>query len=135
MMDTKDTFNKAEKQVMRYSQVMSRLNNIAKQSGGDEAYFSSNLISPENKKVAGFKFSSIQQRASLCELLELLGMRFYTHYKNLNSEVGELHIAPEHTEMAKKLFDNWCSWVIIEPKITGNKELDSQWSEIVGHSR
>lgn len=134
-MNKKETFNRATKQVITYGQVMSHLNNIAKQSGGDEAYFSSDLISPENKKVAGFKFSSVQQRASLCELLELLGMRFYTHYKNLNSEVGELHIAPEHTATAKKLFDNWCSWVIIEPKITGNNELDSQWSEIVGHSR
>ncbi len=134
-MGTKDTFNKAEKQVITYGQVISRLNNIAKQSGGDEAYFSSDLISPENKKVAGFKFSSVQQRAALCALLESLGIGFYTHYKNLDPQVGELHIAPEHTEMAKKLFDNWCSWVIIEPKITGNKELDSQWSEIVGHSR
>ncbi|MBQ7056119.1 MAG: hypothetical protein IJN91_04280 [Alphaproteobacteria bacterium] len=134
-MNKKETFNRGTKQVITYGQVISQLNNIAKQSGNDDAYFSSNLISPENKKVAGFKFSSIQQRASLCELLELLGMRFYTHYKNLDPHVGELHIAPEHTEMAKKLFDNWCSWVIIEPKITGNKELDSQWFEIVGHSR
>ena len=134
-MNEKETFNRAAKQVVTYGQVMSHLNNIAKQSGGDEAYFSSDLTSPENKKVAGFKFSSVQQHASLCALLELLGMRFYTYYKNLNSQVGELHIAPEHTATAKKLFDNWCSWIIIEQRITGNKELDSKWSEIVKHSR
>lgn len=133
-MNKKETFNRATKQVMTYGQVISRLNNIAKRSGDAEAYFSSNLIGTEKEKVAGFKYSSVQQWNDLSALMESLGIRFYTLF-TLDPQVGELHIAPEHTEMAKKLFDNWCSWVIIEPTITGNKELDSQWSEIVGHSR
>ena len=133
-MGTKDTFNKAEKQVMTYGQVISRLNDIAKRSGGAEAYFSLNLIDVENKKVAGFKYSSVQQGNDLRALMESLGIRFYTLF-TLDPQVGELHIAPEHTEMAKKLFNNWGSWVTIERKITGNKELDSRWSEIVGYSR
>ena len=134
-MDKKEALNKAATKVITYGQVISRLNSIAKQSGNAEAYFSSDLISPIHGKTVGFKFASAQQGAELGTLLESLGMRFVRHHATLNEQVGELHIAPEHAANAKKLFDNWCSWVTIEPRITGNKELDSKRSEIVGHTR
>lgn len=134
-MTKKDALNKAQDKVVTYGQVMSCLNNIAKNSGNSEAYFSTDLISPEKKKVTGFKFSSAQQEADLSNLLKSLKISFIHYYPTINNQVGELHIMPEHAEVAKKLFNNWSSWVIVERNITGNKELDAKWSEVVSCTR
>ncbi|MDW3024842.1 MAG: hypothetical protein R8N50_04130 [Alphaproteobacteria bacterium] len=131
MKDKTTSFSKASTKCMTYANVIDQLNNITKTSGTNKAYFSTELNNPEFGPAVGFKFSSAEQSMNLGVLMRQLGFSFVRHYTTLEPYVGELHLMPEHANQAKKLFNNWCSWEIIEKK----HENDAKWKEIVGIAR
>ena len=134
-MEKKAEFSKAAAKVMTYGNVMQELNKISQMSGVDYAGFSKNLKDVQGNTTLGFEFDTAQQEMQLSELLDSLGIKF-VHYKaDIKSQKGQLHIAPEFHKLAGELFETWNSFVIIEPRITGNAEIDAKWARVVSHTR
>ena len=130
-MEKKAEFSKAAAKVMTYGKVMQELNKISQMSGVDYAGFSKNLKDVQGNTTLGFEFDTAQQEMQLSELLDSLGIKF-VHYKaDIKSQKGQLHIAPEFHKLAGELFETWNSFVIIEPRITGNAEIDAKWARVV----
>lgn len=134
-MDRKKDFQNAAKKVLTYGQVMIRLNDIAKQSGNSEAYFTTELADIDTGTQTGFKFSSAAQAQSLSQLLNDLGIAFICHHSGLDVNVGELYISPAHVATAQKIFNNWSSWIIVEPRVTGNQTQNTKWAQPIFHTR
>ena len=134
-MEKKAEFSKAAAKVMTYGKVMQELNKISQMSGVDYAGCSKNLKDVQGNTTLGFEFDTAQQEMQLSELLDSLGIKF-VHYKaDIKSQKGQLHIAPEFHKLAGELFETWNSFVIIEPRITGNAEIDAKWARVVAHTR
>lgn len=134
-MNKKAVFSEATEKVMTYGKVMQELNKISRMSGDDYAVFSANLKDVHGNKTLGFEFDTVQQEMQLADLLDSLGIKF-AHYKaDIKSQKGQLHIVPEFHKMATELFGMWSSSVIIEPRITGNAEIDARWAREVSHTR
>ncbi len=134
-MDKKTELQNATAKVLTYGQVMTRLNDIAKLSGNSEAYFTTELASIDAGTQTGFKFSSAAQAQSLSELLNDLGIAFIRHHPGLDANVGELYILPAHVATAQKIFNNWSSWIIVEPRVTGNQTQNTKWAQPISLSR
>ncbi len=126
------SLNNAKQNVITRAEIVNMLNNVAKNSNGDEAYFSDNLVDFDGKPTTGFKFSSPQQEYEIGKILTTLGIKFTHVYRTLNTYAGELHIDSKDANRAKKLFDGWVSWVQVEPQITANKEINAYWGQNVG---
>ena len=135
MADKVTNFEKSTRKIITYGMVIEALNDISKQTAGENAFIATDLKDVENNKVSGFKFSSTEQGTKLGQLLDNLGIKFTYYIPSIKSQAGELHIAPEHAAEAKKLFDNWQSTVIVTRKLTGNHEIDSMWTRQVGIAR
>lgn len=131
MVNKAQEFNKAEHQLITYGQVMEDLNYIAKTAGDDTAHFDIKLKDVNGKSVCGFVFNGIATGLKLSQLLGKLGIRCTHHYPEQTPYKGEIHIHPEYASMAKELFANWTSWVVVEKRITGNMEIDAKWSRVV----
>ena len=124
-------FNKGERQVITYAQVIEELNYIAQKSGDDTAQFDTKLKDINGKTVCGFIFNGVATRMLLGHLLSKLGIVYTQHYPEPTPYKGEIHIHPEYTMLAKDLFTGWATWIMIEKRITGNRELDAKWSRVV----
>ena len=122
-----DTLNRGRQKVITYGQVMEDLNYIAKTSGEDTAYFDVKLKDPSGKKVCGFVFNGIATGLKLSQLLSKLHIKYSHYYPEPTPLKGELYIDSEYSQMAKNLFSAWSSWIIVEKRITGNKEIDAKW--------
>ncbi|MBE6461889.1 MAG: hypothetical protein E7006_03555 [Alphaproteobacteria bacterium] len=135
MTNNTDSFSAAERKVVTYGAVMADLNYIAKTSGDDTAYFDNKLKGLDGKTVCGFVVNGIATKLKLSQLLSKLGFRFTSVHTEPSPNKAELQIHPEYAERARDLFSNWSSWIIIEQRLTGNKELDAKWSQVVAKSR
>lgn len=135
MTDKTQQFTRAGADLMTLGTVMSRLNTIAKTAGGDFASYSKNITDFDGNIVSGFHFSSHEMASKLGRLLSDLGIKYANVYDSIKSEAGRLEIAPEHKAHADKIFDNWQSNVVIEPRITGNAALDAKWRTIANVTR
>lgn len=131
----KQNFKRAQQRVITYGGVMKTLNDIAKQSGTDTASYNQNLKNFEGRSVSGFEFSSNELAAQLANLLDDLGIKYSRAYDDIKSQAGRLEIATADRTHADELFKNWLSWVTVEPRITGNAELDAKWQRVVSKSR
>lgn len=135
MDDKKQNFKRAQQRVITYGAVMNTLNTIAKRSGTDTASYNHNLKDFEGRSVSGFEFSSNELAAQLAKLLDDLGIKYSHAYDGIKSQAGRLEIAAADRTRADELFKNWSSWIIVEPRITGNAELDAKWQRVVSKSR
>ncbi|MDO4423258.1 MAG: hypothetical protein Q4C08_00480 [Pseudomonadota bacterium] len=134
-MNNKQKFEHARHRVITYGGVMEILNAIAKNSGADGASYNQNLKDFDGRSVSGFEFTTHDQATQLGKLLSDLGIKYSHAYDSIKSQAGRLEIAPADRARADELFKNWSSWVIIEPRITGNAELDAKWHRVVSKSR
>ena len=135
MTDKKQSFAKAEKVVITYGDMIQRLNNIAKNSGTDTAHYNNHMKDFDGNPISAFEFSCPELSIKLERLLRDLNIKYSHAYDSIKSQAGRLEIAPADRARADELFKNWSSWVIIEPRITGNAELDAKWHRVVSKSR
>ena len=135
MADKKENFNKAASRVITYGDVMSRLNEISKNAGADVANYNRKLKNAAGDSVSAFEFSTHELGAKLGRLLSDLGIKYTTAYDSIKSTAGRLEIADADRVRADELFDMWMSWVIVEPRITGNAELDAKWRRVISKTR
>ncbi len=131
MHNNTESLNKGIQKVITYGQVMNDLNYIAKTSGDDVAYFDIKLKDVNNKTVCGFVFKGLVTGLKLSQLMDKLNIKYSHYYPVPTPTQGELHIDPQDAQRAKDLFANWTSWITIERRLTGNKEIDSKWAQIV----
>ncbi len=134
-MNNKQNFEQARQRVITYGGVMARLNDIARNAGTDTASYSHNLTDFDGRSVSGFEFSTNDLAVRLGKLLSDLGIKYTNAHNDIQSQAGRLEIAPVDRKRADELFKNWSSWVIVEPRITGNAELDAKWQRVVSKSR
>lgn len=134
-MDKKQKFAQAQHRVITYGGVMEILNSIAKNSGTNSASYNHNLKDFDGRPVSGFEFTTHDQAAQLGKLLSDLGIKYSHAYDSIKSQAGRLEIVSADRARADELFKNWSSWVIVEPRITGNAELDAKWYRVVSKSR
>lgn len=134
-MDKKQQFEQAGQRVITYGGVIKKLNDIAKGAGTDVASYSQSLKNATGETVSGFEFSTHKLAEKLGCLLSELGIKYVNAYDSIKSQAGRLEIAPTDRAHADELFKNWSSWVIVEPRITGNAELDAKWQRVVSKSR
>ena len=134
-MNKKQQFEQAGHRVITYGSVIKKLNEIAKGAGADVASYSQNLKNATGESVSGFEFSTHELADKLGHLLSELGIKYINAYDSIKSQAGRLEIASADRAHADELFKNWSSWVIIEPRITGNAELDAKWQRVVSKSR
>jgi hypothetical protein len=64
-----------------------------------------------------------------------MGIKYTSVHNDIKPQNGELQIDPKFEKHATELFYAWSSLITIEPRITGNAELDAQWSRIVSYTR
>ena len=134
-MDKKQQFEQAGQRVITYGGVIKKLNDIAKSAGTDVASYSQSLKNAAGENVSGFEFSTHELAEKLGLLLSELGIKYVNAYDSIKSQAGRLEIASADRAHADELFKNWSSWVIVEPRITGNAELDAKWQLVVSKSR
>lgn len=134
-MNKKQQLEQAGQRVITYGSVIKKLNEIAKGAGADVASYSQNLKNATGESVSGFEFSTHELADKLGHLLSELGIKYINAYDSIKSQAGRLEIASADRAHADELFKNWSSWVIIEPRITGNAELDAKWQRVVSKSR
>lgn len=134
-MDKKQQFEQAGQRVITYGGVIKKLNDIAKSAGTDVASYSQSLKNAAGENVSGFEFSTHELAEKLGLLLSELGIKYVNAYDSIKSQAGRLEIASADRAHADELFKNWSSWVIVEPRITGNAELDAKWQRVVSKSR
>ena len=135
MVNKKGIFNKASSRVITYGEVMSRLNEISKNAGTDVANYNRKLKNAAGDSVSAFEFSTQELGAKLGRLLSDLGIKYTTAYDSIKSTAGRLEIADADRARADELFDMWMSWVIVEPRITANAELNAKWQRDVSKTR
>lgn len=135
MADKKEKFNQGKSRIITYGDVMSRLNEISKNAGTDTAHYNHNMKDFDGKPVSGFEFSTHELGVKLGRLLSDLGIKYINAYDSIKSQAGRLEIADADRARADELFDMWMSWVIVEPRITGNAELDAKWRRDVSKTR
>lgn len=134
-MNKKQQLEQAGQRVITYGSVIKKLNEIAKGAGADVASYSQNLKNATGESVSGFEFSTHELADKLGHLLSELGIKYINAYDSIKSQAGRLEIASADRAHADELFKNWSSWVIVEPRITGNAELDAKWQRVVSKSR
>ncbi len=101
----KETFKSATNILNDRQHIQNTLNQIAKSSGKDFAFF--------DKNGAKFTSDSMDIMLKISNLLDNLGIKYNHHSKDLHS-VPELIIAQEYVDVAHKLFDGWQSNTMIE---------------------
>ncbi len=134
-MNKKQQYEQAGQRVITYGGVIKKLNDIAKSAGTDVASYSQSLKNATGETVSGFEFSTHKLAEKLGLLLSELGIKYVNAYDSIKSQAGRLEIASADRAHADELFKNWSSWVIVEPRITGNAELDAKWQRVVSKSR
>ena len=128
MSNQKEQFNQAALRAITYGDVMSRLNEISRGAGANTAHYNTNLKKTDGKTVSGFEFSTHELAEKLGKLLSDLGIMY-------SDAAGRLIITDADRVRADELFYGWTSWSIIEPRITGNAEMDAKWRRVVNKSR
>lgn len=124
-----------QKKLLTYGQVMSRLNDIAKNIGADFASYENNLKDFDGNGVSGFKFSNHETAIKLGRLLTELGIRYSNAYDDIKSQAGRLEIDKADRKIADDLFAGWASSVVVEQKVTANAEQNAKWNMPVGKTR
>lgn len=92
-MNKQEQFQKANKKIT-YGDFINAFNRLNERLGGEYYYSTTNLITPEGKKVPGFVYTGYAAGVGIRNILDVVGIKYITHMKGGTgvAEQSEIHI-------------------------------------------